>query len=205
MSRTITLTPTEAADLAQLHPGDKLWLVRQGWRAYHDHQPPDEFVQACAPCGTCGGQRIAMSGGPAYFSGGKLRHCAGGQTVMEIHCPDCRVELVGQCPSCDGGGMVANCGRTDNGSDGPCVLAPHADNFPCYGDGDVADDWSPVSWCKCGRCSCGSLQAWTEQGPCGYCHEQPRPGTVTLGFAYAVGEPRQTDDGKWAVELRRVS
>ncbi len=61
------------------------------------HQVPVEFVQACAPCETCGDQRIAVSGGPGYFKGGKLRHRAGGQTVMEIDCPACRIELVGPC------------------------------------------------------------------------------------------------------------
>lgn len=104
-------------------------------------------------------------------------------------CTDCRIELLGPCPMCGGNGMIAHCGRTDNGSDGPCVLGPHADNFPCYGEGDVASDWSPVSWCSCGVCSCGSHQAWTEEGPCGYCHERPRRGITTLGHAYAVGEP----------------
>lgn len=104
-------------------------------------------------------------------------------------CTDCRIELLGPCPMCGGNGMIAHCGRTDNGSDGPCVLAPHPANFPCYGEGDVASDWSPVSWCRCGLCSCGSHQAWTEEDPCGYCHEQPAPGTVTFGHAYAAGQP----------------
>ena len=84
-----------------------LWLVARGnehWLMAPDEPklisatPPVEFVQACAPCETCGDQRIATSGGPGYFKGGRLHHLAGGQTVMEIRCPDCCIELVGPCP-----------------------------------------------------------------------------------------------------------
>jgi protein gp37 len=40
-------------------------------------------------------------------------------------------------------GLEANCGRTDDGSLGPCVLK--AGHFgPCYGPGDVASDWTPA-------------------------------------------------------------
>lgn len=40
-------------------------------------------------------------------------------------------------------GLEANCGRTDDGSDGPCVLK--SGHFgPCYGPGDVASDWTPA-------------------------------------------------------------
>lgn len=91
-----------AAEWASVQPDGTLWLAREGvsdiplpYLPYHN--PPAEFVQACAPCETCGDQRIAVSGGPGYFKGGKLRHRAGGQTVMEIHCPACRIELVGPC------------------------------------------------------------------------------------------------------------
>lgn len=37
---------------------------------------------------------------------------------------------------------------------------------------------------------------------CTRCHNE---GPTTLGFAYAVGEPRQTDDGKWEVELMKAA
>lgn len=61
-----------------------------------------------------------------------------------------------RCPACWGSGhtgeLVALCGRTDNGSDGPCVLGPHADNSPCYGEGDVASDWSPAFQPFCPAC-----------------------------------------------------
>ena len=225
-ARTLQLTPTEAAAWAKVPEGGTFWLARPAtcsntsqpcpWRTCSSSEgtcspiPPAEFVQACAPCETCGDTR--------EYDGGEPRE--------SIPCPDCRIELVGPCPECNGGGMVAHCGRSDNGSDGPCVLAPHADNFPCYGEGDVASDWLPVSWCDCGICSCGSHQAWTDQGPCGFCHERPRPGTLSLGFAYAVGDPLHfvadprvmlpgidlahygdpsAQVGKYAVELRRVS
>lgn len=195
---TIKLTLTEVPLWREVPEGGTFWLVREPSydlrcdncggsaslpleRRCENHlakpTPPAEFVQACAPCETCGNARRRT-----------VRDLSGVET-FGVPCPDCRIELVGPCPTCNGGGMIAHCGRTDNGSDGPCVLAPHAENFPCYGDGDVASDGSPVSWCSCGRCSCGSLQAWTEQGPCQYCHEQPTPGTVTLGHAYAVGQP----------------
>lgn len=200
MTRTLQLTPAEVAAWADVPEGGTFWLVRDGVEDDLDQfireenlpvergllHPPAEFVQACAPCETCGNARRRT-----------VRDLSGVET-FGVPCPDCRIELVGPCPTCNGGGMIAHCGRTDNGSDGPCVLAPHADNFPCYGEGDVASDWSPVSWCSCGRCSCGSLQAWTEQGPCQYCHEQPTPGTVILGHAYAVGQPLPiTGDGIW--------
>lgn len=43
--------------------------------------------------------------------------------------------------------------------------------------------------------------------PCNRCradHYSAPTGTVILGHAYAVGQRQQTDDGKWAVELRRA-
>lgn len=201
----ITLTATEVEALHVLPPGEPFWLVRDGQTMFiarygvERDLPPLEFVEATRPCDVCDNTRLVI-----YRNGDQSETYLG-----PTPCPECRIELVGPCPMCDGHGMIAHCGRTDNGSDGPCVLSPHDDSFPCYGEGDVASDWSPVSWCTCGVCSCGSRQAWTEQGPCGYCREQPTPGTVTLGCAYAVGEPLaivQEDDfsPEWQMSHRPI-
>lgn len=214
--RTLPITAAEVpVILAAIQSGEHVWLVQEGqkcaWHNGHPERspeppppllrcacdptkPPVEFTLACAPCETCGNSR--------WVDDFDVEPAHGGDSPMRP-CTDCRIELLGPCPMCGGNGMIAHCGRTDNGSDGPCVLGPHADNFPCYGEGDVASDWSPVSWCSCGVCSCGSHQAWTEEGPCGYCHERPRRGITTLGHAYAVGEPLpiygsvREADGAW--------
>jgi hypothetical protein len=144
MNRQLPLTPTEAEKFKALAVGESMWIVRA---AVHPDRrsanigdafdevlqrrlsgPPVEFVQACAPCETCGDQRIAVSGGPGYFKGGKLRHLAGGQTVMEIRCTACRIELVAICDSCDG-----QSGSMYGGSWGGCE--------PCNASGIIHLGW----------------------------------------------------------------
>ncbi len=142
MKRQLTITAAEWASIRT--EGDPatfsatggrmvrtLWLVARGnehWLMAPDEPklisatPPVEFVQACAPCETCGDQRIAASGGPGYFKGGRLHHLVGGQTVMEIRCPNCRIELVGPCPNCPAVGKCAVCGDKGIYTNGTVIL-----------------------------------------------------------------------------------
>ena len=88
------------------------------------------------------------------------------------------------CPTCNGSALIGLCGRTDLGSDGPCVLrSGHNDDgrSVCYGEGDVASDWTPASSCPdCCVCPCG----YTDGGAtCRYCGATMRPGV------YAVKDP----------------
>lgn len=60
-----------------------------------------------------------------------------------------------RCPACMGSGttgvLLALCRRTDDGSDGPCVMkAGHSG--PCYGEDDVASDWQPAIAEHCPTC-----------------------------------------------------
>ena len=87
--RTLTIT---AAEWASARDG-ALWLVREGlWDAPPDTDvlagqspfrpiPPVEFVQACAPCETCGNARRRT-----------VRDLSGVET-FGVPCPDCRIEL----------------------------------------------------------------------------------------------------------------
>jgi hypothetical protein len=77
------------------------------------------------------------------------------------------------CADCVGSMLVALCGRTDDGSDGPCVL--RGDHFgPCYGESDVASDWSPAAACRrCCVCPCGSTSDGTS---CRFCAVTMKPG-----------------------------
>ena len=80
------------------------------------------------------------------------------------------------CPDCLGTGMVGLCGRTDDGSDGACVLRG-GHTGPCYGENDVASDWEPASTCRtCCVCPCGSTDDGTE---CRWCHVTMTPGLVS--------------------------
>lgn len=78
-----------------------------------------------------------------------------------------------RCPACWGTAWSALCGRTDDGSDGPCVMRERHSG-PCYGENDVASDWSPVLPCRtCCFCPCGSTSDGTE---CRYCGVTRTPG-----------------------------
>lgn len=138
--RTITLTPADAVRFTALPASGSMWIVREGkpCSCCDEVPPPDEFVQACAPCDYCLGDRWVDC-----TPGAGQKH----DDVMP--CPDCRLELVGPCPNC------------------PTV----------------------------GKCAvCGSESIYTN-------------GTVTLGYAYAVGQPSTIADGRllmaphWALEL----
>lgn len=100
----ITLT---AAEWASVQPDGTLWLAWEGTPCMaHEFDSPAEFVQACAPCGTCGDGRHfgvchdcwAMTTGPW------CPNCGG--YCGDVHCPYCRVELVGPCQACKGMGAA---------------------------------------------------------------------------------------------------
>ena len=161
MTRTLQLTSTETAAWEQVPEGGTFWLVGEGepecslgWECddtTHDGRcgearPPAEFVQACAPCGTCEdgcdiascpdcgleytdpcARHLAAGHHPSADPYGDMVDCGG-------CCPNCRIELMGPCPDCDG-------------------------------TGNQSMDPTRCCW------NCGGN------------------GTITLSFAYAVGEP----------------
>lgn len=91
------------------------------------------------------------------------------------------------CVDCGGSALWALCGRTDNGSDGPCVLRGDGHLGPCYGPEDVASDWEPAAACRtCCVCPCGSTSNGT---PCPYCAVTMRPGTQPPPFDPATHRP----------------
>lgn len=115
MSRHLALTAVEAQAFAATPVGETFWLVREGDTLCGALGPiaPAEFVQVCAFCNACDAR---------LWDHGQNR---------KTDCPDCRIELVGECPTC---------------------AMPSGDAEPCY------------------------------------LHVQPN-GTVTLGHAYAEGQP----------------
>ena len=89
---------------------------------------------------------------------------------------------------CHGTAMIGNCGKPVKFS-GPCVLRPHDESSPCYGEDDVASGWSPVSSCpRCCVCPCGSLDASADpQELCRYCRTLPTPGLEPACTGATVG------------------
>lgn len=77
MSRTLFVTAAEMA---------AGWIVRPD---------PADLLAAAAPCATCRGDRVDRT---FYEWGGK----AG----TFDPCPDCRITLLGECPQCEGTGML---------------------------------------------------------------------------------------------------
>ena len=207
MNRLLTIT---AAEWASVQDGT-LWLVRpkrgEEWTMGPDPQkvadlPPVEFVQVCAPCETCGDQRIATSGGPGYFKGGRLHHRAGGQTIMEIRCPDCRIELVGPCPHEEWLGephqMCHRCGQfTDDwgwagGVNQRIVTIGHA-----YAVGKPL----PIAWGVCDL-SVPFVGVWRPPYPPTVLFLDPDEDGTPIDLAHAG--PVEWLVGKWAIRLEVV-
>lgn len=92
--RRITLTAAETAHVRSvLDAGDAdLWLVRDGADIDGNPHPPVEFVQACAPCGTCGGSRCAVPPDCDCDVVSSLNFALCPHAPDD--CPDCRIELV---------------------------------------------------------------------------------------------------------------
>ncbi len=90
------------------------------------------------------------------------------------------------CSVCGGSAIVGLCGRTDDGSDGPCVLRPG--DHVCHGEGDVAGDWAPATSCRnCCVCPCGSRSDGTM---CPFCEVQMHPGIEPPAFDPSTHRPR---------------
>lgn len=110
MNRLLLLTPDEwesrnAGRLRLVRAGDwpKACPLADPTDCNGEHcdcplSPPAEFVQACAPCETCRGTRVVL-----------VERDNGG---IPAPCPDCRIELVGPCPKCEGVGSCRLCGRS---------------------------------------------------------------------------------------------
>jgi hypothetical protein len=113
--QTITITADEKA---RAQPDGTLWLVREGERVrvecycnpkpptlegqHSPHcnirrqlTPPAVFVQACAPCGTCGGSRCVVPPDCDCDRVTSLNYAL--CTHPPADCTDCRIELVGPC------------------------------------------------------------------------------------------------------------
>lgn len=164
MTRTLTITALERASAQD----GTLWLVRDGdWpkacpladpeSCNGEHcdcrlGPPAEFVLACAPCETCHSTRRS-SEWDVY----DMRHNA--------PCPDCRIKLVGVCPTCAG---------DTNDEFHPCAKSQRdGQHCNCSMEQDHCH-WCGLEWLGDGEIDCP---------PC------KNTKTVTLGYAYAVGQP----------------
>lgn len=89
--RTITLSADEVPKVrAAIESGAPVWLVQDGFddldQPSSSPMIPAEFVQACAPCETCDDTHQLANYALRYL----------------YPCPDCRIELVGPCPTCRG-------------------------------------------------------------------------------------------------------
>lgn len=90
------------------------------------------------------------------------------------------------CRFCDGSALAALCGDTAD-ADGPCVMRS-GHTGPCWGEGDVAADWSPALPCRtCCVCPCGST---SDGSLCPYCAVQMRPGVNPPEFDPSTHRPR---------------
>lgn len=113
MTTTLAIT---AAEWASVQDGT-LWLVRGGYDAC-------PFVAAAAPCETCDDERAIFC--PDCGERG-ARECVG-DGRPHVVCPDCRIELVAACDTCDG-----QSGYMYGGSWGGCE--------PCNASGIIHLGW----------------------------------------------------------------
>lgn len=196
-----------------------LWLVARGnehWLMAPDEPklisatPPVEFVQACAPCETCGDQRIATSGGPGYFKGGRLHHLAGGQTVMEIRCPDCCIELVSPCLLCGGSGRTLGGPLGEDVGDCRCAMT---EGLIVFGHAYAVGSPLPIirGWARPDGDSSGDvLSVWKgHYGPDVVMQRAWNATAIQTQYAdrtaaLAHAGPVEWLVGKWAIELRVV-
>ena len=93
---------------------------------------------------------------------------------------------INPCPTCNGSALVALCGRTNKTGigGGPCVMrSGHVG--PCWGENDVASDWSPAAACAtCCVCPCGSTNDGTL---CRFCGVTTTPGSAPACVGDLVG------------------
>ena len=119
MARTLTLT---AAEWEVLQRDGTAWIVRDD---------PAELVAAAAPCERCGGARRLWHIGTLATGCSEWRDC-----------PDCRITLVGECPTCRGRGRKwrggAPCACEAPGCEWGTVTLGYA-----YADSEVQMIWRP--------------------------------------------------------------
>ena len=199
--RTLTIT---AAEWASVRDGS-LWLVQeadvgQGGLLY----PPVEFVEACAPCETCGDERAVFC--PDCGERGP-RECVG-DGKPHVDCPDCRIELVRPCPDPlhdptrpDGGWGICAPGACDNGT----ITLGYA-----YAVGQplpIIRGWSRPD----GNSSGDVLSVWKgHYGPDLVMQRAWNATAIQTQYADRTAAlahygPPESLVGKWAMELRRVS
>ena len=164
MTRTLTITALERASAQD----GTLWLVRDG-----------DWPKACplADPESCNGEHCdCRLGPPAEF----VQACAPCETCHSTRrssewdvydmrhnapCPDCCIELVGSCPTCAG---------DTNDEFHPCAKSQRdGQHCNCSMEQDHCH-WCGLEWLGDGEIDCP---------PC------KNTKTVTLGYAYAVGQP----------------
>lgn len=107
MTRTLLVTAAELAAGWIVRPGDLCHSVRCAWSGpppWPDHdcrckgqmQPPADLVAAAAPCETCRGSRWDWASAEDDMEPNDPR----------LRCPDCRIELLGECQRCCGTGTL---------------------------------------------------------------------------------------------------
>jgi len=191
--RTITLTPTEAEKFTSLAVGESMRIVREGadctlgdhcYAAHDDNaqHPPVEFVQACAPCETCGGTHR-----DGHIHQGRVcrkTQCFGADGRNP--CPDCRIELVGPCTACESRAAALH----------------NAYEVAAERHGWATQERSRKPWGEVPEANRATMidalrvtLGCDSPAPCKY-------GTVTLGYAYAVGRPALVD---MVLEVRGVA
>ena len=186
----MTTVELSAVEVANLPTEGTFWIVREGERdvkaeamnhalavelfarpdlRWPESSPPAVFTQACAPCETCGSQ------------------CADGAFERkQFGCPDCRIELVGPCPTCEARAAALH----------------NAYEVAAERHGWVTQERSRRPWSDVPEANrltmIDSLRVTLgcdSPTPCEY-------GTVHVGWAYAVGRPCLID---MVLTMRRVA
>ncbi len=208
MTRTLTLTP---AEWEVLQRDGTAWIVREGepspdcaknWpdASPGDYHPsccrfpkscsadvlfaPAELVAAAAPCATCRGEREVWA------------TPADGPRQYKTSCPDCRITLVGECPTCRGRGRKwrggAPCACEAPGCEwGTVTLGyAYADSavLPIVGDGEIAGDFDYIE-----VVDGGEAYVW---------HWQPDDDDHTCGELVADDIVWEANRGRYALKVR---
>ena len=124
---TRRLTPPHG--LAGLQPDGTLWVVMP--------HPPADLLAAAAPCETCEGRKWVNTELPcscprAWLGGGAAAHAHAVDCERRTDCPDCRITLLGECPTCGGISTVPVVRRDGSYSERPCPRT-----YGCDGTGTV--------------------------------------------------------------------
>lgn len=188
MTRTLTITVNEWESVRDGH----LWIVRNAYRTYLNlraisSHPPADLLAAAAPCETCGGSRRlwhigTVATGPSEWRG----------------CPDCRITLVGECPTCAdraewcryGDGLPDDNPACSNGNITLGYAYPVGEALPIYGPTTATDPYPRIQVYNDGvigiAVTPGEMCQWPPDDT--FAHYGDPAGLV----------------GKWALELREV-